>query len=69
MNGLNPLLLDSPSDEWKMDGVPAYRVEQVRNWVFEKGILDWEEMTNLLASLRAEMTEVWDTVPMDKIQE
>ena len=49
MNGLRPLLLDSPVDEWKMDGVPSYRVEQVRNWVFEKGILDWEEMTNLPA--------------------
>ena len=68
MNGLRPLLLDSPSDEWRMDGVPPYRVEQVRNWVFEKGILDWEEMTNLPTSLRAEMTETWDTVPMDMIR-
>ena len=68
MNGLRPLLLDSPSDEWRMDGVPPYRVEQVRNWIFEKGILDWEEMTNLPTSLRAEMTETWDTVPMDMIR-
>ena len=60
--------MDSPSDEWRMDGVPPYRVEQVRNWIFEKGILDWEEMTNLPTSLRAEMTETWDTVPMDMIR-
>ena len=51
-----------------MDGVPAYRVEQVRNWVFEKGVLDWEEMTNLPASLRSEMSELWDTAPMEKVQ-
>ncbi len=51
-----------------MDGVAAYRVEQVRNWIFEKGILDWKEMTNLPASLRAEMSETWDTIPMDKVR-
>jgi 23S rRNA (adenine2503-C2)-methyltransferase len=43
-------------------------VEQVRNWVFEKGVLDWEEMTNLPASLRAELSEFWDSVPMEKVR-
>jgi 23S rRNA (adenine2503-C2)-methyltransferase len=68
MNSLRPLLLDNPSEEWKMDGVPAYRVEQIRNWIFEKGVLDWECMTNLPASLRAELTDIWDSVPMEKMQ-
>ena len=68
MKSLRPLLLDSPSEEWKMDGVPAYRVEQIRNWVFEKGVLDWEKMTNLPASLRAELSEFWDSVPMEKMR-
>ena len=68
MNSLRPLLLDSPSEEWKMDGVPAYRVEQIRDWVFEKGVLDWEQMTNLPASLRAELSEFWDSVPMEKMR-
>jgi hypothetical protein len=62
MNGMKPLLLDNPSDEWKMDGVPAYRVEQVRNWIFEKGVLNWDEMTNLPASLRADMNSQWATL-------
>lgn len=65
---MKPLLLDSPSEEWKMDGVPAYRVEQVRNWIFEKGVLNWEEMTNLPSSLRADMNHQWDTSPMEKVR-
>jgi 23S rRNA (adenine2503-C2)-methyltransferase len=68
MKSLKPLLLDSPPEDWKLDGVPDYRVEQVRNWVFEKGVLDWEEMTNLPASLRAELSEFWDSVPMEKVR-
>ena len=68
MNGMKPLLLDSPSEEWKMDGVPAYRVEQVRNWIFEKGVLNWDEMTNLPASLRADMNNQWATSPMEKVR-
>ena len=40
-----------------MDGVPSYRVEQVRNWILEKESSIGKKMTNLPASLRAEMTE------------
>ena len=65
---MKPLLLDSPSEEWKMDGVPAYRVEQVRNWIFEKGVLNWDEMTNLPASLRADMNHQWASSPMEKVR-
>ena len=65
---MKPLLLDSQWDEWVLEGAPAYRVEQIRNWIFEKGILDWEEMSNLPRSLRDELAQIWDTVPMERVR-
>jgi hypothetical protein len=47
-----PLLLDIPFDNWDWDEVPKYRREQVRKWVFEKGFLDWDKMSNLPKSLK-----------------
>ena len=68
MNNMRPLLLDLPPEEWKLDGVPGYRAEQVRNWIFEKGVLEWEGMSNLPAPLRGELAEQWDAVPMQKVK-
>jgi 23S rRNA (adenine2503-C2)-methyltransferase len=33
-------------------GQPKFRVAQVRDWVFDKGVTDFEEMQNLPAKLR-----------------
>ena len=68
MRNMKPLLLDSPWEDWKLEGAPAYRVEQIRDWIFEKGILEWEEMSNLPRSLRDELTQIWDTVPMEQVR-
>jgi len=65
---MKPLLLDSHWDDWELEGAPAYRVEQIRDWIFEKGILDWEEMSNLPRSLRDELAQIWDTVPMEQVR-
>ena len=34
--------------------VPSYRMEQLRHWIFEQGLLGWQ-MTNLPKSLRDEI--------------
>ena len=65
---MKPLLLDSQWEDWELEGAPAYRLEQIRNWIFEKGILDWEEMSNLPRSLRDELAQIWDTVPMKQVR-
>lgn len=33
-------------------GEPAYRAEQVRNWVYERGVTSFDDMTNLPLALR-----------------
>ena len=44
--------------------VPAYRVAQVRKWLFEKRAADWDAMTDLPKALRGELAErfrLWTT--------
>ena len=34
--------------------LPAFRVDQIYNWIYARHVLDWEGMTNLSKQLRAE---------------
>jgi 23S rRNA (adenine2503-C2)-methyltransferase len=63
-----PLLLDIPFDNWDWDEVPKYRREQVRKWVFEKGFLDWDKMSNLPKSLKSDLSELVDLCPMEPVK-
>ncbi|MBR91137.1 MAG: 23S rRNA (adenine(2503)-C(2))-methyltransferase RlmN [Verrucomicrobiales bacterium] len=65
-SSLLPLLTDIPPESWEIPAVPAYRVEQVRQWVYEKGILSFEGMTNLPAELRRALAAQWDLLPMER---
>ena len=62
---VNPLLLDNPFKQWKLDKSPAYRLEQLRHWIFEQGCFNWDEMLNLPKSFREELKSKWDLVPMN----
>ena len=62
------MLLDSPLEKWEWDDVPKYRREQVRNWIFEKGFLEWDKMSNLPKELRSDLSEKVDLSPMDLVK-
>jgi len=62
---VTPLLLDKPFDQWKLGDLPLYRVEQLRHWIFEQGCFNWDEMSNLPISLRQDLKEKLDLVPMN----
>jgi 23S rRNA (adenine2503-C2)-methyltransferase len=62
---VNTLLLDKPFDQWNLDHVPAYRMEQLRHWIFDQGCFNWEEMTNLPKSLRSDLKNKLDLLPME----
>lgn len=59
------LLLDSSPEKWDFPGLPKFRASQIRQWVFEKGILDFAGMTNLPAPLRESMAQEWAARPME----
>jgi len=45
-------------DAWFADlGEPSYRGKQIRDWIYRKGVFDFESMTNLPASLRERLAE------------
>ena len=65
---MSPLLIDQSFEDWPLDGVPKYRREQLRRWIFEQGCFAWEEMTNLPKSLREELSKKWSLLPMELIR-
>jgi 23S rRNA (adenine2503-C2)-methyltransferase len=52
----------------KADGYPAYRADQIIEWFYQHGVDDWDQMTNLPASLRAELSQVWSTKALDVVR-
>ena len=65
---MSTLLIDQTFEDWPLDGVPKYRREQLRHWVFEQGCFAWDEMTNLPKSLREELSKKWSLLPMELIR-
>lgn len=59
-----PHLLDSlgePFAAWLAErGLPRYRGEQIRKWLFARRAAAWEAMTNLPKSLRGELADHWE---------
>lgn len=51
---------DALRDRFRREGLPAYRADQVLAWVYGRGVLDPEAMTNLDKGLRARLAESWD---------
>ena len=64
-NNSKPLLLDRPPEQWTFEGTQAFRAKQVRQWIYEREVLDFDEMTNLPANLRGELDKAWDLRPME----
>jgi len=68
VNFTKPLLIDTPFEKWEWGDVPKYRREQVRNWIFEKGILEWDKMSNLPKDLKNNLAEKIDLTPMKPVK-
>ena len=52
---MNPLLLDVPAKNWGLPAGQTYREKQIRDWVCKRFVSSYEEMTDLSASLRADL--------------
>jgi 23S rRNA (adenine2503-C2)-methyltransferase len=48
-------------------GQPSFRVEQVDNWIFEKGARSFEEMTTLPADLRPALDRAFSLTPLEAV--
>jgi 23S rRNA (adenine2503-C2)-methyltransferase len=55
--------LESLTLRLKERGEPAFRAQQILDWVYKKRARSWEDMTNLSKSLRAWLGETFDLLP------
>ena len=46
-------------------GLPAYRLDQLADWLFARGVFSWEEMTNLPKALREDLAERFDLTALE----
>lgn len=57
-------LLDQLPSEWDLGDVPAYRRDQICEWVFQRRVQSFDAMTNLPASLRQHLAERYEMNPL-----
>jgi len=56
-------------DRMKAIGQPAYRAGQVLEWLFQRRVRDWAEMSNLPAPLREKLAAEFPTQRLVKVRE
>ena len=62
---LRSLSMDELTEQLVSRGFPAFRAKQIRQWL-DRGVTDFEQMTNIPKDLRAQLSEVY-TVPTVRI--
>jgi 23S rRNA (adenine2503-C2)-methyltransferase len=58
------LSLDELTEQMTAIGEPAFRARQIWQWMWQKGAVSFEEMTNLPKSLREKLAEHFDSYKM-----
>ncbi|HMJ89576.1 MAG TPA: 23S rRNA (adenine(2503)-C(2))-methyltransferase RlmN, partial [Candidatus Acidoferrum sp.] len=53
--------LSAQFEEWKE---PAYRVDQVLDWIYQRRVTSWDAMTNLSKPLREKLRATFDFAPL-----
>ncbi|MEI8345500.1 MAG: 23S rRNA (adenine(2503)-C(2))-methyltransferase RlmN, partial [Candidatus Omnitrophota bacterium] len=57
MENLLNFTLNELKARFKKDGLEAYRAAQIFDWIYSKGVYDFERMTNLSADFRVRIGE------------
>lgn len=60
MQGIHSITLDELTVELETLGQPAYRAGQVMEWLYDKRVDKWEDMTSLPAGLRRDLAGRYD---------
>ncbi len=62
-------LLDTLPAEWDLGNVPIYRREQIAQWVFERRVTSFADMTNLSAAMRKELAAQYTLQPLKFVRQ
>jgi 23S rRNA (adenine2503-C2)-methyltransferase len=61
-------LLDQPPADWQLGDIPAYRRQQLAQWIFEKRADSFAGMTNLPESFRQQLDANYELNPLQPIR-
>lgn len=64
MDDLFQLLPEELTEKVQALGLPKYRAKQILDWVYQKHVTDFTEMTNLPKPMRAQLAEVLRVAPL-----
>ena len=59
--------LDSLTARLAERGEPAFRAQQILEWLYKKRVRSWDEMTNLSKPLRSWLAETFDLLPAELV--
>jgi len=62
------LLLDQPPADWQLGDIPAYRRQQLTQWIFEKRADSFAEMTNLPENFRQQLDANYELNPLQHVR-
>jgi 23S rRNA (adenine2503-C2)-methyltransferase len=69
---MKPVAYGLDTDNWKkwmnQQDQPSWRAEQVMNWLFQKRITDFNEMTNLPRDLRLRLADTFTLDPLEPLE-
>jgi 23S rRNA (adenine2503-C2)-methyltransferase len=54
---------DTLTEKLRAGGEPAFRAQQILDWLYKKRVRSWDEMTNLSKSLRTWLAATFDLMP------
>ncbi|MDR1190608.1 MAG: 23S rRNA (adenine(2503)-C(2))-methyltransferase RlmN [Verrucomicrobiales bacterium] len=63
-----PLLLDQLPQDWNLGAAPAYRRQQLTEWIFQKHAENFSHMTSLPASLRQHLAANYELNPLAHVR-
>ncbi len=69
---MKPPLLDLPFSHWKtwakQNGLPGYRVGQIIQWIYEKRVTTFDQMSNLPQAVRESLAESFSLYTTEIVQ-
>ncbi len=64
-----PLIHDQLPEEWDLPGQKPFRRRQIAEWLFDKKVSSFDEMLNLSAALRQELSEKYALQPLTLVRQ
>ena len=63
-----PFLMDLVPADWNLPDAPAYRRKQLADWIFQKRVRSFAEMSSLPLSFRVDLEKRYRLTPLDLVR-